>query len=496
VDSFSGFNAAHHFTDTGKYFVKLRGTSASGYSQWYSDTIMNMQYINAYFGFTNSVGCQWVGFQFHDSSTTNTKSPAGFSWHWVFGDGTTSNLQNPVHIYTKSGTYYITLVYSNGVCSDTFTRPQPVTILPAPDPGFAVNDTTGCLPLTINITDKSVGSVSKYFYNFGNGLTDTMPSTQTTYTVSGIYRILQTLTGTTGCITKDSVNIHVYFGFTAIAPVNILSASVLAPHAIKINWLPLTGAANYTVYLHKDGITAQLATTPDTAFYDTLTPLSVFTTDSSYYYIRATDSCGNTSLPSAIARPMLLTATNHDNQYALINWTPYEYWPTVPTSGGFRGVALSYQIQVLQNGSFTGYFDTPDTAYTDNAFFDSTLSSSQRCYRIEAIQNGGNHATSYSNIVCVPYLPTFWVPTAFTPNGDGLNDVFKVTAIGISSSAFSLKIFNAWGEFIYQTTDPNQGWDGTFHGKPSPEGPYLYIITATMNENKTINTSGTLNLMR
>jgi len=339
-----------------------------------------------------------------------------------------------------------------------------------------------------------------YFSDISGRIIDSLPGKNSGYQFLTAGRYIVRLRGFTtagyGQWFSDSITVPNTITFTSTTAVNILSASVLAPSKIKINWLPLTGAANYTVYLHKGGITAQLATTPDTAFYDTLTPLSVFTNDSSYYYIRATDSCGNTSLPSAIARPILLTAANHDNQYALINWTPYEYWPTVPPSGGFRGVALSYQIQVLQNGSFTGYFDTPDTNYTDNAFFDSTLSSSQRCYRIEAIQNGGNHATSYSNIVCVPYLPTFWVPTAFTPNGDGLNDVFKVTAIGISSSAFSLKIFNAWGEFIFQSTDPNQGWDGTFHGKPSPEGPYLYIITATMNENKTINTSGTLNLMR
>ena len=78
--------------------------------------------------------------------------------------------------------------------------------------------------------------------------------------------------------------------------------------------------------------------------------------------------------------------------------------------------------------------------------------------------------------------------------GDGLNDVFKVTGIGINS--FSLKIYNAWGEQIYQTNNPNNGWDGSYNGKQSPDGPYLYIIEALNNQNKTIYQSGPLNLMR
>jgi len=271
--------------------------------------------------------------------------------------------------------------------------------------------------------------------------------------------------------------------FTSATIPIILSASVLSPQKIKTNWLPLTGAAKYMVYLHKDGIDNLLASIADTAFYDSVTPLYTFISDSNYYFVRATDSCGDISAPSLIAKPMVLTATDYENKYAIVLWTPYAKWE--------KGV-LKYQIQVLQNGQFIDYYDGTDTGYTDNAFFDSAQK--ERCYRIEAFENAGNNATSFSNEVCVPYLPTLWVPTAFTPNGDGLNDVFKVTGIGIKS--FSLNIYNSWGELLYQSTDPTKGWDGTFNGKAAPEGNYLYIISVTMNNGKIITNSGTINLFR
>ena len=65
-----------------------------------------------------------------------------------------------------------------------------------------------------------------------------------------------------------------------------------------------------------------------------------------------------------------------------------------------------------------------------------------------------------------------WFPNAFTPNGDGKNDVFK--AEGESLNQFSLQIFNRWGEVIYKSSNPDQGWDGNYQGLPAPEGVYSW----------------------
>lgn len=91
----------------------------------------------------------------------------------------------------------------------------------------------------------------------------------------------------------------------------------------------------------------------------------------------------------------------------------------------------------------------------------------------------------------------FHIPNAFTPNGDGLNDVFKPTALDITNVEF--EIFNTWGERVFVTNNPQQGWDGTYKGKPSPQGAYLYKISFKGYSNKLLkvfNKTGNVSLIR
>jgi gliding motility-associated-like protein len=73
---------------------------------------------------------------------------------------------------------------------------------------------------------------------------------------------------------------------------------------------------------------------------------------------------------------------------------------------------------------------------------------------------------------------SFPVPTAFTPNGDGLNDCFNVRFWG-TVSQFRMDVFDRWGELIFSTTDIQKCWDGTFRGKPMPTGNFPFIISGT-----------------
>ena len=87
-----------------------------------------------------------------------------------------------------------------------------------------------------------------------------------------------------------------------------------------------------------------------------------------------------------------------------------------------------------------------------------------------------------------------FVPTAFTPNGDGLNDVFKVVSNDIIS--LQMQVYNRWGEQIFVSNDQNQGWDGTFRGVPVEDGVYLYLIQAQTNDLRWHYLSGNVTLVR
>jgi len=80
-------------------------------------------------------------------------------------------------------------------------------------------------------------------------------------------------------------------------------------------------------------------------------------------------------------------------------------------------------------------------------------------------------------------VPVFYVPNAFTPNGDGINDVFRVYGSGFIS--FNLKVFDRWGEKVFETSDPNIGWDGTFRGELLPPDVFVYYVDVEFINNLT-----------
>ncbi|MBE0641561.1 MAG: gliding motility-associated C-terminal domain-containing protein, partial [Bacteroidales bacterium] len=72
---------------------------------------------------------------------------------------------------------------------------------------------------------------------------------------------------------------------------------------------------------------------------------------------------------------------------------------------------------------------------------------------------------------------TFYVPNAFTPDGDQLNDVFQVS--GLNTEDFRLTIFDRWGGLIFESNDIGKGWDGTIKGSQAPTGIYIVVIYFT-----------------
>ncbi len=88
-----------------------------------------------------------------------------------------------------------------------------------------------------------------------------------------------------------------------------------------------------------------------------------------------------------------------------------------------------------------------------------------------------------------------WVPNAFTPGNDPLNNEFLAYGSGIAE--FNMIFFDRWGEKIFETDTINKGWDGTYKDKTCPEGVYVYNIKARgIDGSKQVNKSGHLSLIR
>src|SRR5437016_1900588 len=84
--------------------------------------------------------------------------------------------------------------------------------------------------------------------------------------------------------------------------------------------------------------------------------------------------------------------------------------------------------------------------------------SGQHTYRVTAYQKGNNNIWSRSNYTDVSTPEAAFVPNAFTPNSDGINDTFRVK--GENLQDFKMLVYDRWGEVIFESTNPNEGWDG------------------------------------
>ena len=157
------------------------------------------------------------------------------------------------------------------------------------------------------------------------------------------------------------------------------------------------------------------------------------------------------------------------------------YMESIGLSASVTGNIRSYQwtpANQLQNAQTLNPVTIPLTATTT---FSLTVISSDGC-------------SSKSNAVIKVLKQLDLMPNAFTPNGDGKNDVFRIPP-GYSIELDDFSVFDRWGNLVFTTKDISKGWDGTVNGKKSPSGAYSYYIKGTY-EGKPVNIKSNIVLIR
>jgi PKD repeat protein len=133
-------------------------------------------------------------------TSTSTGTPIT-SYKWNFGDGKTSTVQNPLHIYKRVGMYTVTLTVTGP--EGTSTNNIIVAAYPAPIAKITVNRKSGKVPLLVHFTSESTGTISSYLWNFGDGQTSSAKHASHAYTIDGMYTATLTVTGPGGTSTKE-----------------------------------------------------------------------------------------------------------------------------------------------------------------------------------------------------------------------------------------------------------------------------------------------------
>jgi gliding motility-associated-like protein len=189
----------HGFKDSGTYKVKVTITDSSGCT---AEEVRNVYFPGSRLKLRvayNIIGskCAPMLVQFRDSSSTSNVKIV--SWNWNFGDGTSSILKNPQHQYLKPGKYSITLTIKDSLGCSESRKFLDLILVPGPDGQFTFSPKTGCLPLTVDFTHTTSGSIAQKEWDMGDGVVKTGNVSKYTYQNPGKYIPSLILKDSFGC---------------------------------------------------------------------------------------------------------------------------------------------------------------------------------------------------------------------------------------------------------------------------------------------------------
>lgn len=262
--------------------------------------------------------------------------------------------------------------------------------------------------------------------------------------------------------------------------INIFNSTVEKDNSIRVFWDIETFPRIAEYLVTRTDTTLRLSTTELQAI-----DVNLDADNNQYFYkIFYTNQCGNSSARSLITSPVLLKASAVTANAVGLQWTHY-----LNAERSFS----NYELEKLEEDG-TVYQTIPlskDTNYVDT---EQDLVRQVLRYRIKTYINPTTNLVSYSNTIEVKRKFKIFVPNAFTPNGDGLNDTFEPKAIFVKN--FNMVVYNRLGKVVYRTQDIEQGWDGNFNGKEATSDVYIYTIEMTDLLGNEFKTKGTFTLIR
>lgn len=417
----------------------------------------------------NAVICLGESINFNSAGTANATN-----YEWDFGDGGGVSTQaSPKYTYTKAGVFQVRLIAINpNACKIRDTTFLTVTVdSNSIDANFTVTQSDSCEPFIAAITNTSrLGTPSSpsYLWMFGDGQTATSANPGThQYADTGTYTITLVITDPNACNSPDTVSKTISFNKTFV------KAKFDAPPAIceKTKASFVSQATNATSVLWKfgDGKTST-AFNPDHT-YDTAGKYII-----TFYAYNPGTCNGVDSMTKEID-----VATTPIANFTFAPIIPVTNEPIEFTNQSQRATAWIWDFG---DNTFS-QLETPRPKY-----FKRTGT-----YKVclQALNSLGCSDTICKYVDADVY-PLADIPKAFSPNGDGKNDILFVR--GAAIEVIDLKIFNRWGEVVFQTTDAEQGWDGTYKGKEQPMEAYAYVLNVTFVDGTTFNKKGNVTLLR
>lgn len=462
-------NFYHHYNNPGTYTVKLIVSSNNNCtSDTAYKTIVVQPSPQAKFGYDRNI-CAGDSIRITDSSSIAVGNI--ISWNWNFGDGNTAVFTNGnafYHPYANGGTYIVSLVTlsDNNCKSDTFRRT--ITVSAKPVATFTIGGTP-CIDSAMQFVSSYTNTVNtSWYWNFGDAQSATITTGNTathsyTSTLSNIQvKHLVNLGG--GCISDTVTMIIPQVSPNPTASFVMDTDTLCTGTPIKIT----SSATGISLWNWNFG----------NGTGNNVPPFSRVFTNAGNYTVTlvAKNAAGCGSLP--VAQPIAIVAS------PLVNAGPDQFINT--------GGSVTLTASATPAGAYS-YLWTPSAGLSSGNILSPVAAPvATTTYRLRVSDNTAN--CSGEDEVMVSVISGLYIPTAFTPNRDRLNDFWDIPGLALYPAALVM-VYNRYGQKIFETTNyTGNPWQGSFNGKDQPVGTYVYLIK--LNDDKKQVLKGVVTIIR
>jgi gliding motility-associated-like protein len=427
----NGQSVQHSYKISGNYNVTLKIYSQTECGSYLDSIIVTHSVsINNVFNvdFDHLGACTNENIQFNDSTRLTVGNITGYNWD--FGDGNGSTQQNPVHSYAVPGVYNVKLVVStSGVCrADSITKAVYIDSKPIVD--FRFNN--GCVNQTIVFTDQStnsVGTLIGWTWDLGGLSTSNTQNSIYSFNTGGIYNIRLSVNTEHGCIAEATKLLTIDDKPVA----KFITSNICLNQPINFSDLSSVsfGTINFWQWDFGNGNTSVLQNPTHTYSNSGIYNTSLV--------VKTVNGC--------ISAPFIVAANVQ---------------PVNANAGRDTIAVINQPFQLSASGGSTylwspaGFLNNPNIAnpialLSDDQLFTVTVTTSQGCVSSDEVK-----------ITVIKNLDIL-VPSGFTPNNDGKNDILRPYPLAIKK-LIDFRVYNRSGEVVFSTNVIGKGWDGKLNG--------------------------------
>ena len=380
---------------------------------------------------------------------------------------------NPQIMFESPGQYEIILSITDTICNLQDTALKIINVYDSLDLNVVTNDTVLCDPTPVTLIANSNGTATEFFWYDDPGLTNQInaggmdstttvtPTTTTTYYVSATngWGLCDKIDSVTVFTADGAMDVDVPDSICVGDTTLLMAHNLLPSETMTFDWYPNTNIV-------WEGDSTALVNPPS----------------SQWFYVTGTTGAG---------------CVFTDSVWVNVNWIdPNSVYAT----------ATPDSIPVGGTTTLEAYPNNPGWIYTWEPglllvpFVGQTVQTVPLDYSQPfevTIQGGGCEVKGQVFVTVLEFVCGdiyIFIPSAFTPNGDGENDILFVR--GEFLLELELKIFDRWGELVFETTDQSVGWDGTFKGKPLDPDVYVYHMKAICVDGQETLFKGNISLLR